>query len=118
LQVNEELPEPVLDSCISPGQEYYIHGQSTQACQSTQAQADDTSISHGIVSATKLDAQCHIRGDGVTGRGDSGAGCFSVATGALVGMIVGRDEQGQKAVIVPTTAICAALTRVRRQVHG
>ncbi len=47
----------MLDSTIATGQKYYIHGQSTQA------QADAGSVSHGIVSATEGRA-----GPGTEGR--------------------------------------------------
>ncbi|KAG2428106.1 hypothetical protein HYH02_014454 [Chlamydomonas schloesseri] len=80
LEVQRELAAPVLDTAISAGDMYYVHGHG----QSTAAQeADATSISHGRVAATELDALSHrgdIRGDMTWGKGDySGGGCFSVA---------------------------------------
>ncbi|KAG2441399.1 hypothetical protein HYH02_009988 [Chlamydomonas schloesseri] len=102
-QVERELASPVLDSAVTAGDKYYVHGQSTQV------QADDTSISHGMVAATELDAKSHIRGDIVAGAGDSGGGCFSVATGKLIAMVVRTDPVGLKAVLLPIAVISSIL---------
>ena len=102
-QVNEELAAPVLDAAVSPGDRYYLHGRSTQA------QSDSSSISHGVISATELDQLSHIRGDVPSGIGDSGGGCFSVETGKLIAMNVGRDEDAHKAVLLPSATIMPML---------
>ncbi|EFJ39603.1 hypothetical protein VOLCADRAFT_108566 [Volvox carteri f. nagariensis] len=104
LEVQRKLVPPVLDCGVSAGDKYYVHGQSTQA------QADATSISHGMVAATELDAHSHIRGDIVAGAGDSGGGCFSVDTGKLVAMVVGSDTRTNKAILVPSAVICSILS--------
>ncbi|KAG2487026.1 hypothetical protein HYH03_014272 [Edaphochlamys debaryana] len=109
LEVQRELPAPVLDSAASAGDKYYIHGQSTQA------QADATSISHGMVAATELDAYGHIRGDIVAGAGDSGGGCFSVATGKLIAMVVGSDHKTNKVILVPIATISSILAGLSAQ---
>lgn len=106
-QVDEELPAPVLDAAVSPGDRYYLHGQSTQA------QADSSSVSHGVISATELDPLSHIRGDMPSGTGDSGGGCFSVETGKLIAMNVGRDGPAHKAVLVPSAVIMQMLATLR-----
>ncbi len=108
VQVAAPLEGPVLDTGIGAGDDYYIHGQSTQA------QADAGSIRHGMLSATEPDQWAHIRGDLTPGLGDSGAGCFAVKTGKLVGMIVGADDVARTAVMIPAAVISAELARVRR----
>ncbi|EFJ39581.1 hypothetical protein VOLCADRAFT_108573 [Volvox carteri f. nagariensis] len=104
LEVQRKLVPPVLDFGVSAGDKYYVHGQSTQA------QADATSISHGMVVVTEPDVHSHIRGDIVAGVGDSGGGCFSVDTGKLVAMVVGSDTRTNKAILVPTAVICSILS--------
>jgi hypothetical protein len=106
-QVDEELAAPVLDVALSPGDRYYLHGQSAQA------QADSSSISHGIISATELDSLSHIRGDMLSGTGDLSGGCFSVETGRLIAITVGRDELAHKAVLVPSAVIMHLLATLR-----
>lgn len=105
-QVAEELAAPVLDASLAPGQRYFVLGQSAQA------QGDASSVSHGIIAATQLDAWSHVRGDIVAGAGDSGAGCFAVQTGRLIGMVVGADTPAHKSVLVPSAVIAHALSAV------
>ncbi|KAG2450309.1 hypothetical protein HYH02_004815 [Chlamydomonas schloesseri] len=104
LEVQHELPPPELDFGVVAGDKYYVHGQSTHA------QPDGTSISHGVVAVTVPDACDHIRGDIVPGAGDSGGGCFSVHTGKLVAMVVGVDPRALKAVLVPAAILRGILT--------
>jgi hypothetical protein len=92
---------------VSPGDRYYLHGQSTQA------QADSSSISHGVIAATELDAHGHIRGDMPSGYGDSGGGCFSIETGKLIAINVGRDDVAHKALLVPSAVIQHMLAQLK-----
>ena len=48
-----------------------------------QAQTDMTSVSHGQIAATELDVHSHIRGDTVSGAGDSGGAVFDAGTGKV-----------------------------------
>jgi hypothetical protein len=105
-QVDDALAAPVLDAGVSAGEPYYLHGQSTQA------QGDSSSVSHGVIAATELDARSHIRGDAPSGMGDLGGGCFSVATGKLIAINVGRDDAAHKAVLLPSAAIHHMLVRL------
>lgn len=106
VQVPEALKAPPLDAQLSPGQRYFILGQSAQA------QPDASSVSHGIIAATQPDACSHVRGDTKAGLGDLGAGCFAVDTGRLIGMIVGVDPNAHKSVLVPGAVIAHALSMV------
>jgi hypothetical protein len=105
-QVDDDLPAPVLDAAVSPGERYYLHGQSPQA------QADSSSVSHGVIAATELDSLSHIRGDMPSGIGDSGGGCFSLETGKLIALNVGRDDVAHKAVLVPSAVIMHMLAQL------
>lgn len=100
------MAAPVVDAQLSPGQRYFVLGQSAQA------QGDASSVAHGIVAATQLDERAHVRGDIMAGQGDSGAGCFAVETGRLIGMMVGVDKCAHKSVLVPGAVIAHALTHV------
>ncbi|KAG2451124.1 hypothetical protein HYH02_004392 [Chlamydomonas schloesseri] len=96
LEVQRELAAPVLDT----GDFCPCHAAPT---------------SHGMVAATELDALSHIRGDITSGKGDSGGGCFSVATGKLMAMVVGSDETTKKAIMVPIAVISSILTDLAAQ---
>lgn len=71
----------------------------------TQAQPDDSSVSHGKIAATEPDELCHVRGDVESGRGDSGGGVFSLLSGKLVAVCIGNDPVGNKAVMVPMASV-------------
>eukprot|EP00878_Enallax_costatus_P030772 GHUV01033560.1.p1 GENE.GHUV01033560.1~~GHUV01033560.1.p1 ORF type:complete len:124 (+),score=16.38 GHUV01033560.1:321-692(+) len=102
-QTQEELPTPSLDARLDPGDRYFVLGQSTQP------QSDAMSVSHGMISATKLDACSHVRGDMMAGCGDSGAGCFLVDNGALIGMVVGTRADAHKALLLPAAIISSKI---------
>lgn len=70
-----------------------------------QAQGDLSSVSHGRIAATEPDALRHVRGDIVSGQGDSGGGVFAVNSGKLIAMCVGADQRGSKAVFVPMATV-------------
>jgi hypothetical protein len=106
MQVDRPLQAPILDAQMSPGQRYFVLGQSAQA------QADASAVSHGVIAATQLDGLGHVRGDKKPGAGDSGGGCFAVDTGRLIGMVVGADHITEKAVLVPCSIIQYALRKI------
>lgn len=93
----------MLSGMLFPGQRYFVLGQSSQA------QPDETSVTHGMIAAAELDTRCHVRGDIPVGVGDSGAGAFSVDTGALIGMSVGTDHLTHKAILLPSSVIQSKL---------
>ena len=60
------------------------------------------SVRHGVVTSARLDRHSHMVGDCKPQRGDSGAGCFLVATGALFAICVGRaGVGGEDAALLP-----------------
>uniref|UniRef100_A0A6T8R416 Peptidase S1 domain-containing protein n=1 Tax=Chlamydomonas leiostraca TaxID=1034604 RepID=A0A6T8R416_9CHLO len=93
------LVAPDVDSTLYAGLSYFLLGQSTQA------QSDPSSVSHGVVSATQLDAHLHVRGDIQSGVGDSGGGVFATHSGKLIAMCVGADKQTKKAVFAPIAPV-------------
>ncbi|KAG2427203.1 hypothetical protein HXX76_010920 [Chlamydomonas incerta] len=128
LEVQRELSAPVLDCALSLGEGYYMLGQpaqpqpalqqqqpTQQPAQGQQAGGPPPPVScRGLVAATELDAHCHIRGDVVAGEGDCGGGCFSVATGRLIGLAVGphaHKEEGRVA-LIPIAAIAGLLVEI------
>lgn len=102
-QVAEPLEPAVLSGVLFPGQRYFVLGQSSQA------QPDESSVTHGRIAAAELDARCHVRGDIPAGVGDSGGGVFSVDTGALIGIVVDTHHETHKAVLLPSSVIQSKL---------
>lgn len=61
------------------------------------------------IASTTPDKNDHMRGDTPSSVGDSGGGCFSLETGMLIAVCVGRE------VITSTDARGAAVTTVGQQ---
>jgi hypothetical protein len=94
------LTAPVHQPCHSWPLTVEIHA---PVC--VQAQADASSMSHGVVSATQMDACQHVRGDIRSGAGDSGGGVFATNSGKLIAVCVGVDDIAKKAVFAPMAAV-------------
>jgi len=107
---SKPLEPPVIDAQVYPGQRYIVLGQSSQA------HADETSVSHGQVAATELDALQHISGDTMTGVGDSGGAVFATETSKLFAMCVGTEPTTHKSKLVPMAVIRALLAAQEQQV--
>ena len=68
---------------------------------------------HGHIASARANKRGHILGDTLTGKGDSGAGVFSLDGGCLLGMCVGRVAKYQKTVIIPAYKLQDLLTSLQ-----
>ncbi|KAG2431485.1 hypothetical protein HXX76_009499 [Chlamydomonas incerta] len=103
LKGGAEVEAPPKDHFVGCGSEYLLLAASSPSHPSRY------SISHGRISSTDIDRDANIRGDTPSNPGDSGGGCFSVETGKLVAINLGRVEAEGKAVLKPVSTVMGLL---------
>ena len=76
-------------------------------------QGNTANVYHGIVARPAAGSRGHVALDKLSTKGDSGGGIFSAATGQLLGMMVGRDQEREISYMVPAAVLLAATAEVR-----
>ncbi|PNW80846.1 hypothetical protein CHLRE_07g332050v5 [Chlamydomonas reinhardtii] len=98
--VGEELPAPAVAGGPQAGTGFYGHGLSLGG--------NTANVYHGIVARPAAGSRGHVALDKLSTKGDSGGGIFSAATGQLLGMMVGRDQEREISYMVPAAVLLAA----------
>lgn len=118
----DELDVPALDNDTRPGEPYMLLGYSNMSVVATGPQGEwikpapegYASVSHGSIASSIPDKYGRVRGDTPCSPGDSGGGVFSLKTGKLIAINIGREKlmseraeakDGFKSMLVPVSVL-------------